>query len=151
VALVIVTILTVYVVALPIIPSSQEKFSELGVLGPTGNISDYPTLVTSANNSFTLYGYVGNHEGAVQYYQVVSKLGNNATIVSNSTSANAPIIGSYAYVLNNNQNVTFPMRITIDTNGTDLRLIFELWDYNMTTSSFDYTGLWNQIWLNATV
>ena len=47
-----------------------EPFSELGILGPNQKIADYPTSVLTGQN-FTLYLYVGNHEGHVMYYQVL--------------------------------------------------------------------------------
>jgi uncharacterized membrane protein len=126
-----------------------EPFSELGVLGPTQKISGYPTNLT-VGQGFLLYGYVGNHEGTVNYYQVLVKLGNQGTLIGNSTSANAPELSSYGLVLASNQSSIFPMRLALDTAGLNQRVIFELWMLNSTSSQFDYTGLWNQIWVNVT-
>jgi uncharacterized membrane protein len=150
IGLVIITILTVYVIVQPIIPTNNQKFSEIGILGPQRSIANYPTLLTPANNSFTLYGYIGNHKGTVEFYRYVTKIGNASTFVSNTTSANAPILITYSYVLDDGQNITFPIHLTISETGLRLKLIFELWDYNSTIASFVYTGLWNQLWINAT-
>jgi len=149
VALVLIAILAVFVAVQPLLSSSNEPFSELGVLGPNQTIGGYPTNVT-VGQQISLYGYVGNHEGAVTYYDMLVKLGNNSTQISNSTFADAPILASYFHVLGDNQSWTFPVDLSLNQSGTDQRLIFELWSYNETTSAFSYTGLWNQLWINVT-
>jgi uncharacterized membrane protein len=126
-----------------------EPFSELGVLGPTQKISGYPTTLT-VGQEFLLYGYVGNQEGTLNYYQVLVKLGNQGTTISNSTYASAPQLSSYGLVLANNQSSIFPVRLFIDNPGLNQRVIFELWMFNDTSSKFAYTGLYNQIWVNVT-
>jgi uncharacterized membrane protein len=149
IALVLVTALAVFAAVQPILPSNGEPFSDLGILGPSKTIGGYPTSVL-AGSQFHLYGYIGNHEGVPSYYQFLVKVGNQTTRVSNSTAARAPVIFVYSWVLDNNQTTTFPLNLTLSTPGTNLRLIFELWSYNETSSSFAYTGLWNQLFLNVT-
>jgi uncharacterized membrane protein len=149
VVLVIICLLAGLVVAQPLFPSNNQPFSELGTLGPQKTIQGYPKSVV-LNQSFLLYGYIGNHEGVVDYYEMSVKLGNSSTIITNTTSANAPIIATYYYILSDGQNTTFPINIAINQMGTNLRLIFELWSYNQAASSFAYTGLWNQLWINVT-
>lgn len=149
IVLVLVTILLVFLAIQPMIPSNAERFSELGVLGPNQQISNYPTNIV-AGQRFSLYGYVGNHEGVVAYYTVMVKLGNTTTEVGNSTSAAAPLISSYSQILENNQSWTFPIEMSINNTGTNLKLIFELWMYNTTSANFEYTGLWNQLYINVT-
>ena len=149
VALVLITTLTVFVALQPILPSNSELYSELGILGPSQIIGGYPTNVTMGQQ-ISLYGYVGNHEGVVTYYEMLVKFGNNSTQISNSTSADAPILASYFHVLGNNQSWTFPVDFSVNQSGTNQRLIFELWSYNKTTSAFSYMGLWNQLWINVT-
>ncbi|MDP2954272.1 MAG: DUF1616 domain-containing protein, partial [Chloroflexota bacterium] len=60
----------------PILAESRvvEPFSELGVLGPNMKIGDYPRQLV-VGQRFSLYIYVGNHEGSSQYYRVFAKLG----------------------------------------------------------------------------
>src|SRR5487761_998092 len=149
IVLVVVTILAVFAVIQPLIPSNSQKFSELGVLGPNQTISGYPTRVT-VGQQISLYGYGGTHLGEPSYYQVLVKLGNQSTLISNSTSASAPELAGYYQALANNQSWIFPINLTLNKSGTNQRIIFELWMYNDTTSSFTYTGLWNQIWINVT-
>jgi uncharacterized membrane protein len=148
-ALVLVTILAVFVAVQPLIPSNAEQFSELGILGPTKTLGGYPTNLT-AGQVFMLYGYVGNHEGVVSYYKVFVKLGNQNTVVSNSTYANVPILSTHSLVLDNNQSSTFPIGLSVGQTGTNLKLIFELWRLDTTTSQFGYTGLGNYLLINVT-
>jgi uncharacterized membrane protein len=149
IALVLVAVLAVFAAIQPILPTNSEPFSELGVLGPSQTIGGYPTSVV-AGSPFLLYGYIGNHEGISRYYQLLVKLGNQTTLISNSTYAQAPVIFTYSHVLENNQSTTFPLTLALINQGTNVRLIFELWSYNATTSSYGYTGLWNQLLLNVT-
>jgi uncharacterized membrane protein len=149
IALVLVTVLAVFAAVQPILPANSEAFSEIGVLGPSQTIGGYPTSVV-AGSPIHLYGYIGNHEGVSSYYQFLVKVGNQTTQVSNSTYAQAPVILTYSRVLENNQSATFPLDLTLRSQGTNVRLIFELWSYDVTTSSYAYTGLWNQLFLNVT-
>lgn len=149
IALVLITILAIFVAVQPLIPSNSQTFSELGVLGPNQTIANYPTSLVTGQH-FLLYGYVGNHEGTAYYYKVMIKLGDQSTEISNSTSASAPLIATYSHVLDNNQSWTFPIDLSLNKTGTNLKLIFELWTYNFTTSSFQYNGLWTQLYVNVT-
>lgn len=148
-ALAVVTILAVFAAVAPLIPSNPERFSELGVLGPTQQIGGYPSTA-AVGQSFQLYTYVGNHEGGVSYYEVQIKAGDQATIVSNTTSADAPILLTHYLVLSANSSATFPVTLSMPAAGLNQRLIFELWMFNSTTSHFVYTGLFAQLWLNVT-
>jgi uncharacterized membrane protein len=124
-----------------------EPFSELGILGPTQKIADYPSSVLTGQN-FTIFLYVGNHEGQVEYYQVLVKLGTQAN-ANQSVPLDSPVIASYDRVLLDNQNVTSPMTLSLGQNGTNVRLVFELWYYQTNTSSIAfYTSDW--LYLNVT-
>jgi uncharacterized membrane protein len=148
-ALALVTVIAVFAAVQPLIPASGQQFSELGILGPNQTVGGYPTSVV-AGRPFLLYGYIGNHEGVSSYYQFLVKVGNQTTQVSNSTYAVAPLIFTYSRVLANNQSTTFPLNLTLSSQGTDVRLIFELWSFDVATSNYTYTGLWNQLFLNVT-
>jgi uncharacterized membrane protein len=93
---------------------------------------------------------VGNHEGNVENYQLIVKLGNQATIVTNTTYANAPVLATYWHIVRESEAWLFPMNLSVNRAGNNTRIIFELWSYDVPTSGFKYTGLWNQIWLNVT-
>jgi uncharacterized membrane protein len=128
----------------------EEKFSELGVLGPNQTIGGYPTRVV-VGHSFLLYGFVGNHEGIAENYRLLVKLGNQSTPVTNATYAVAPLLATFWRIIDSNQNWLFPMNLTISQAGVYTKLIFELWYYNLSNSSFAYKGLWNQILMNVTL
>jgi uncharacterized membrane protein len=144
-----VTIFAVFAALQPILPSNAEKSSDFGILGPNMSIGGYPANVT-LGTAVHLYLYLVNHEGAVTYYQVLVKLGNDATQVSNTTASDAPEISSYSFVLADNESSTFPISLTLGTIGSNLKLIFELWSYNVSSSEFAYTGLSDQLLVNVT-
>ena len=145
-----ITILIIVATLQPLLPVREDKFSELGVLGPNQTIGSYPTRVV-VNQSFLLYGFVGNHEGIVENYRLLVKLGNQSTPVTNATFTVAPVLATYWRIIDANQNWLFPMNLTITQAGTDTKLIFELWSYDLSASSFTYKGLWNQILINVTL
>lgn len=148
---ILVMIVGVIIVAalVPLLPIRGVKSSELGVLGPNATTQGFPTSV-AVNQSFLLYGFVGDHEGSVENYQVIVKVGNQSTTVSDATFAVAPTIQTYWRILNDNQTWLFPMNLSLSHVGNETRLIFELWTYNIPSSNYEYTGLWDQIWLNVT-
>ncbi|MDG6982726.1 MAG: DUF1616 domain-containing protein [Nitrososphaerota archaeon] len=125
-----------------------EPFSELGILGPTQKISDYPTSVFTGQN-FTLYLYVGNHEGHVMYYQVLVKLGNQSNANINASLSAQPI-ASYSMVLLDNQTYLEPITLSLNHNGTNVRVVFELWVFETNSSTFAFDNRINQIYLNVT-
>jgi uncharacterized membrane protein len=124
-----------------------EPFSELGILGPNQVIGGYPTSLV-VNESFTLYLYVGNHEGHVMYYDIRVKLGDNSSVVNDTVSLDAPIMEDYRVLLVDGQNWTQPITLSIGETGTDLRLVFEMWTYNTTVGDFTYHDIWDQLWMN---
>jgi uncharacterized membrane protein len=136
--------------------SNTQKYSELGLLGSDCTVGKYPTSIIQ-NETFTLCGYLVNQMGTAQYYQVLVKLGNQSTVVSNSTypnaiPANAPVIAQYYSTLSNNQTYLFPMNLAISQIGRNEQVIFELWSYKISSSgngSFVYTGIWDRIWLSV--
>jgi uncharacterized membrane protein len=147
--LVSITALIITAAIVPLLPVREQRFSELGILGPDQTIKGYPTSAV-VNRSFLLYGFMENHEGIVEDYQLLVKLGNRATVVTNTTYSNAPILATYWHILNENETWLFPMNLSLSHAGNNTRIIFELWSYDVPTSGFKYTGLWTQIWLNVT-
>ena len=149
VLLILLAIVGIFVALQPLLPSTSEKFSELGVLGPNQTIANNHTTLKTGQ-PFQLYGYVGNHEGQVAYYKLLIKLGNQSVRVTNSTFASAPVVLANTHVLEDNQSWIFPISMSLNKTGTNLKLIFELWNYNETVSNFTYTGLWAQLYVNVT-
>ena len=143
-----ITILIIVAAIAPLISVGRPKYSGLGILGPDQTARGYPTSV-AVNQSFLLYGFVENHEGNVENYELLVKLGNQATVVSNATYASAPVLASFWRFVRENETWTFPMNLTLSQAGNNMRVIFELWSFDVPASSFVYTGLWDQIWLNV--
>jgi hypothetical protein len=123
-----------------------EQFSELGVLGPNQTIGNYPSEVVSGS-SVNLYVYVENDLASPAWYSVIVKLGDNSTQVN---PAPVPATLALDEVLLPGENGTLPVTVTLTNVGTDQRLIFELWQFNSTTGTFQYTQLWDQLWVNVT-
>ncbi len=147
--LVVIAIILIVLAVQPLAQIPQQGYSELGVLGPNQTIGGYPTNVV-VGKPLVLYGFVGDHEGFIEYYQILVKLGSANTNVSNVMSENAPIILSFSRVLDNNQSYIFPINITLSSPSSNTVLIFELWQYSSSQSSFIFTGLWDKIHINVT-
>lgn len=64
--------------------SSQERFSELWILGPNYMAEDYPFNV-QANETYRVFVGVENHEDYSAYYMVYVKFRNGTQLLPNST------------------------------------------------------------------
>ncbi|MEM1674097.1 MAG: DUF1616 domain-containing protein [Candidatus Bathyarchaeia archaeon] len=126
-----------------------EPFSELGLLGPSGRIGDYPRSVV-AGSPFQLNIYVGNHEGKAVYYRVLAKVGDKSSIINASIPLSAEPIMDIRIVLGHNSSRIIPVNITLYEPITNARLVFEMWVYNESDGAFRYHGRWNQLWINVT-
>lgn len=126
-----------------------EPFSELGILGPNMKLGDYPREVAVGEN-IDLYLYLGNHEGGVEYYRVLVKLGDRGLNVSDTEAYGGALVDAYERVLLDEANHTAPLRLSIEEPGDNRRLVFELHRYDEETRSFAYDGIWVQLWLNVT-
>jgi uncharacterized membrane protein len=126
-----------------------EPFSELGVLGPYGKLGDYPRELV-VGQEFSVFLYVGNHEGSSEYYRVFAKLGDQATNVSDTTPLDRPSFRSWETVLSNESNATIPITMSLGEAGLNRRLVFELWRYDPSSHVFVYHQRWTQLWLNVT-
>lgn len=127
-----------------------EPFSELAVLGPNKRLGDYPHQV-AAGQKINLYLYVGNHEGAVEYFRILAKLGDRSSNVSDISPLDAPLLLSWDLILPNDGNATQPITLSVPNPGLDQRLVFELHIYDSELGSFIYNKRWTQLWLNVTV
>lgn len=126
-----------------------EPFSELAVLGPNMKVGDYPKgLMTDEN--FTLYLYVRNYESHTCYYQVLVKLGNKATQISNEGPMDVESVARYEVILPHGGSGTRLVNLSTAEPGINKRLVFELWIYKTDIHEFEYNGRWCQLWLNIT-
>jgi hypothetical protein len=124
-----------------------ESFPELGILSPSMTLNNYPNEVV-VGATVQLYAYVGNQLGTPAWYSVLVKVGNNSTAVD---PMQQPPIARMDVVLLNGQNWTSPVDFTLTQAGLNQRVVFELWSFNSTTGSMDYTKIWDQIWVNVTM
>ena len=127
----------------------SEPFSEVGILGPAGKLSGYPTNMTVGEN-YTIDLFVGNHEGHSILYTVYEKLGTRSSVINQTVPLGTPPVASYQFVLPNNSNVTRPINVRLMHPGQNIRLIFELWIFSTATETFSYEGSWAQLFVNAT-
>lgn len=150
-AVIVILIASAAVSVYPILEEGRvvEPFSELGVLGPNGKLGDYPRDLV-VDQEFNLFLYVGNHEGVSQYFQVQAKLGDLAHNVSDTTPLDAPVEVLYETVLSDGSNTTIPIEMSISQPGSNIRLVFELWRYDVSAHRFVYHQRWTQLWLNVT-
>jgi len=148
-AIAIIIIISLALVYQYINPTFSEPYSELAVLGPNMKIGDYPKQVKVGDN-FTLYLYVGNHEGHIMFYKVLVKLGNKQSIINSTHPMNATPIATYYFLLMNGKNETRKIILSMPYSGINIRLVFELWAYSVNTDTFVYKGIWNHLWLNVT-
>ena len=149
-ALVIIGLMGV-VAVYPILAESRvvEPFSELGILGPNMKIGDYLRELV-VGQRFSLYLYLGNHEGSSQYYRVLAKLGDRGLNVSDTEPYGAPVVASWDAVLPNEANTTIPITLSVGLAGLNQRLVFEMHRFDPAKGEFVYHQRWNQLWLNVT-
>jgi uncharacterized membrane protein len=128
---------------------SVVAFSELGIFGPNMKMGDYPRNV-NVGQSFDLYLYVGNHEGGVEYFRVLAKIGGLNSTISNTVPLDAPVLASWDFVLPNEGSTTLPVTLSVDKAGLNQCVVFELYMYDSGTNGFIYHQRWVQLWLDVT-
>lgn len=126
-----------------------EPFSELGVLGPSGKMSDYPRELT-VGQEFKIFIYIGNHEGKSEYYRVEAKLVDQSVNVSDVKPLDRPSFKSWETILSDESNTTVPVIMSLGEAGLNKRLIFELWRYDTSSHRFVYYHKWTQLMLDVT-
>jgi len=166
------------------LPRSEERFSELWLLGPEHKAENYPSNVR-VNEQYSIYVGVGNQLGELAYYAVYVKLGNRTQRLPNSTTSEpSPLspLYEFRFVLSDGKmweapltfaienvllqqnfslvqsvsinGIAFPVNCTStwdsDRNGFYYQMFFELWLYDMTSSSFQYHNRFVGLWLNIT-
>jgi len=134
----------------PILPERiVEPFSELGILGPNMKLGDYVEEV-EVGEPFSLFLYVGNHEGRAMYYRTLVKLGGQDDYATETDPMDAPVLADYEHVIMNKGNSTTPVTLSIGRPGINSRLVLELYKYDEDIHDFVYSGQWAQIWMNVT-
>ena len=139
-------------IAFTLRPETVEPFTALGLLNEECKIGDYPRTVVNGS-TIDLCIFVANYMGKPVYYEVLYKIGTSENLPSNTTPSPAEPVDKWIGVLNNKQNTTFKVKIPVYTstlNTSEVALIFELWLYDTSTSSWVYSGRWNHLYVNVT-
>jgi uncharacterized membrane protein len=139
-------VMTIY----PILSAERiiEPFSEIGVLGANGKLGDYPSQVT-VGQKFSIFIYVGDHEGRSGYYRISAKLGDQNSSISDTIPLAITPVDYWDVFLMNEGNTTVPVTLSVDRAGLNQRFVFELSVFDPKTNVFIYKS-WSQLWLNVT-
>ncbi len=167
-------------------PRPSQPFMGFGVFSENGLLSGYVngTNPVMVNRTFNWHLDVTNRMGVIQYVGIVYRIGNGSTASpTTSQPASVPQFGiadmfiangetgmiSFAWsiisknetggsvfpnLMINGQRFTSPIGAL---SGRDFRLIFELWTFDVPSSSFQYgwkgpnsrVGSWLQVWFNV--
>ena len=146
IVLALIIILVIFLTTQAMVSREAEAFSAIGLLGPSGKIGGYPSVVY-ANTSLSLYIYVYNHMNKPIWYVVKVYL-LNASYTAQPPLNSTPLL-TYERVLLSNQSWITPLNLLINNTGS-YRLLAELWMYNPVNLTLTYTGEYVQLWFNAT-
>jgi uncharacterized membrane protein len=139
VALAIMVGILVYVVFF--MPAQKEPFSAIYLLDSDKQLENIPkTVILGENSTFTLYVGVENRNDTTTEYSVQVSLDEG--------NSSAELIGSFNNTLANGETWEFPVTINIDQPGSHT-IIFELWLFNKTKNSWDNTGSWLNLSIEA--
>lgn len=140
-------------VAMILRPDTPEPFSVIALLNEDCKLGDLPRTIT-ANSSLKLCIFLSNNMGKPIYYKVVYRIGDRMSIPSKENPSNAPVLSEWFVVLDNKANITIPINVRVMVDPplpSNASLIFELWRYDTSTSSWVYTGLWVHHFVTVTV
>jgi hypothetical protein len=115
------------------IPTSEERFSELWLLGPEHTAENYPSNV-SVNEEYNIYVGVGNQLDESAYYTVYVKLGNQTQQLPNSTTAEPsplPPLYEFRFVLSDGKVWETPLAFAVD---------YVLLEQNVTVNTISING-----------
>lgn len=143
IALVIMSALVVQLVLTPIDPEYCSAIYYLDSNKQTENLAK--TVIINQNSTFSMWVGVENQNGTTLDYQVQVKI-DDGTGPLNQSSA-MPIM-KLNQTINDGEVWEEEVQITIDQLGTN-RIIFELFIKNVTSSKYEYTGNWVNLFVEA--
>jgi hypothetical protein len=111
--------------------------------------TNYPYNITQ-NSNITLFVEVENLVGVVQYFYVYAKLATPTTMASSTNPSSAAILQEYERILIHGESWSFLTQLNMTTAGINFRLTFELWRYDASADTVEYTGIWVHLPLNVT-
>ena len=133
-------------------PEIVEPFNALGVLNEDCRIGEYPEYVYPREN-LTLCIFVYNYRQYPALVQVRFKIGENATLPTNTSPSPSQVVKTFSFLIGSKENVTkvviVPIAIDRSYEGKKIALIFELWIYDIDKKEWIYTGIWNHLYVNV--
>lgn len=123
-------------------------FSVIALLNSQLEIGDYPQVLLP-NTSTTLYVLIKNEMNDVMLYQVrVGVL--NSSLPPEPSSLNESINSYDIYiVIPSGHNATAPVVLRAPARPGQYKLLLLLYYYNVSSRSFYYSGLFNQLYFNV--
>lgn len=129
-------VLSASVFAYLLVTPSGEHFTELYVLGPTGNAKDYPQEITLGQTKSVIVGVINKENRATSYQLTVSL----------NDSGNASTLDTERITLGNGQKWEQPLSLTPDKVGSNLKMEFTL--YRESDLGTPYRQVY--FWVNVT-
>jgi uncharacterized membrane protein len=143
--LVALVILGALLVLVSFTPAQKEPFAAIYLLDSGKQAENFPkTVVLGENSTFSLWVGVEN-QNETQVFTVQVKVDDGKAPVDPSP---AEPTQSFERALLNEEVWEFPVTINIDQLGSH-RVIFELWSFNETENTLEYTGNWVSLSLEA--
>jgi uncharacterized membrane protein len=144
--LVALVILGALLVNLALNPAPEERFVAIYLLDSEKQAENFPkTVVLGENSTFSLWVGVQNQNDTTKGFSVLVKVDDGKAPVDPSP---AEPTQSFERTLLNEEVWEFPVTINIDQLGSH-RMIFELWSFNETKNTLEYSGNWVSLSLEA--
>lgn len=122
-------------------------YSLLATLNENKQLGGYPREVP-VNSSLILYAYIENHENKVELYEVKIYIVNTSVNVNSTFYLHVRPYRKFYVLVGNGKNSTIPFKISFERPGS-YKIAILLFAFNGTT--FQYTDLYNQLYINSTV
>lgn len=126
----------------------SEKYTEIAILGPTGEIGKYPKQL-QLGQELPLNIFLENHEKQTKLYRVEIKLIENSTLNHNSPPFIADPVLSFLTAIENNKNASHPIKVVIEQPFSG-RIVAELYIFDTGASTYIYHDRWVALWMKTT-
>ena len=154
VILAVITVSSLATAALIVNVVHHGEYDAIGLLNTECKIGGYPSTVIVPSN-ITLCLYVENHRAEASYYMIVYKIADNQSLPSAETPSPQSPLKEWRIVLAPMQNTTLRVVVPVTTANTSMReekiaLVFELWRFDPSNSTWVYTGRWVHLYVTPT-
>jgi uncharacterized membrane protein len=123
------------------------SYSLLALLNGNKELGGYPSEV-QVNSTSSFYIYIENHENKLALYEIKIYIVNSSFILNSTSLQKCKPYYIFYDIINNNKNDTIPFNVTFNKPG-QYKILILLYMFN--GSNFNYTGLYNQFYINSTV